>query len=179
MQKGYPGLGLCMPFSLHDWPKTDRRARGKLERINLMWQQSPSAGAPRTNIRPELTLQLSAETRWIAKCKEQQESSCDTGDEAARGTGVQMRSFRLLLISLTATKQLPHYIFSVFADFYLHALTTETHYIVCLPLILFFCHVQYISTEVWLFIYIYPSLNAHGTNKCCQRAVHGKAESSE
>lgn len=117
MQKGYPGLGLCMPFSLHDWPKTDRRARGKLERINLMWQQSPSAGAPRTNIRPELTLQLSAETRWIAKCKEQQESSCDTGDEAAKGTGVQMRSFRLLLISLTATKQLPHYIFSVFADF--------------------------------------------------------------
>lgn len=119
MQKGYQGLGLCMSCSLHDWPKTDRRARGKLEGINLMWQQSPSAWAQRSNIHPELTLQLGAETRWIAKCKEQQESSCDTQDEAARGTGVQMRSFRLLLISLTATeqlKQLPHYAFRVFTD---------------------------------------------------------------
>lgn len=119
MQKGYPWLGLCMSRSPRDWPKTDRRARGKLEGINLMWQQRPSAGALMANIHPELTLQLSAETHWIAKCKEQHESSCDTGDEAAIGTGVHMRSFRLLLISLTATEQLkhlPHYTFKVFAD---------------------------------------------------------------
>lgn len=183
MRKGYPGLGVCVSRSLHDWPKTDRRAKGKLEGINLMWQQSPSAGALRANIHPELTLQLSTETQWIAKCKEQQESLCDTGDETARGTGVQMRSFILLLISLTATKQLkqlPHYAFQVFADFIFMPRLQKSIAIVYLPLILFFCYVwQYWNYFfIFYFLNINPSLSATVTNTCCQKALHGKRESS-
>lgn len=87
-----------------------------------------------------------------------------------------MRSFRLLLISLTATKQLkqlPHYTFKVFADFITMPRLQKGIAIDSLILpnsLLLSCS----AALKLVFILIYQFLCAHVTNTRCQRALHMK-----